>query len=201
MTYYKSGSDNANFGDLTQEIVIKYLREVYDWKWLAGERNSKVINEKEFSFLKNFSTVVKDSGTRLMFEYIDDEGWKTRSYILMPDELFISKSGNKEFVEVKGRRDEKDEKKYFYEDVWKINQYSKLKREHFVPVWLTFCIKFSKGYNIYFCDVDEAISLSTNFSYYDKEKEKYIPCYRWNSPKGFIKLNVNGYIPLNYLEL
>jgi len=207
MGEFVKGSPNALYGDKAQEIVIKYICENYGWKWLAGERNSETKNENIFSMFKNFLKITnkndlgKNIGTNLMFEYIDSEGWPIYTFLILPDELFLTPNNKNKFLEIKGRNHSIQQSKMF-EKCNKIDGYSKTKRELNTPVFLVFCIEKINGYNIYSADIDEAIFLaqkSTRYYLDSNRQEVYCPVYVWETPKGFDKINKN-IIPLDYLD-
>lgn len=206
---YAEGSERVLYGNYIQELVVKFLEENLEYTWVAGERNSKVMNEKEFSFLKGFSRIetTKQKGRCLVFRNISDEGFENDSYILLPDELFI-KNNIKEFIEVKGRNIDKSKNKYFTVKKFNMDSYSELKRIHRVPVWIIFCLETNSGFNLFFADVDDAIELAKDVPFqeiigydeYGSPCYKNVRYYKWDSSKGFRKLN-EEIIPLNYLDL
>jgi len=201
---YNKNSYSAVFGDLCQEIVIKFMTKEYGWTWIAGERNSKVENQGLFSVLKNFVKIRTEKEPKI--EFVDTDGWN--NLVLMPDELFMSENSYN-LTEIKGRdRSSQNGNKDIFEKKVKIDAYSRTKREFQIPVWLIFCLSKGNGYNIYISDIDNAIENASQSYYvqrygqdeYGNFFEKTYKTYLWKTPAGFKKLN-KVLLPENYLEV
>ena len=134
-------------GDAAQEMFINFMEKYGNRKFVAGDRNGKVVNSDVIEEIIRCeyippATEPKRGGPRIMFF----KKGKPNGYIL-PDELFLFMPNNKfELFDVKNRSIS-NLKEYKY----KIQDYADIDNLSGIPVYVALIVwnNLEKGYDIY----------------------------------------------------
>lgn len=138
-----SWNKNSNSGFKVENFLVNYLDEYYNWSFVAGNLNGKLVNKEHIENIFNckvVEAVSKVKGQKIVFPDGEEA--------LMPDLLFSSKNGYNFWVESKSAED------YRYDTidipVSLFKDYVKVKNRTNRTLWVVLSKKnCDESYNLY----------------------------------------------------
>lgn len=138
---------NLKKGDLVEKFLSEYIEEVFEWKFIGGNIDGKIVNKDEIETLFSCKYIPPKNKIHGHLLRIGSENF------LMPDLLF--KSQRNIFFWAESKSSYNENLKYVDLEKDKFDSYLRLHRKTKNPVWIIFTTVTEKSYSMYSARVQE----------------------------------------------